>query len=580
MTRVSKGAASVPLDDVSEQAVESLLSSADWQKRLAEARVQREKVLAERAKQNEFKKTLTAPKKPWERDMAPRATQAVRQAADPVDVAAARASLLLPQVMRATRADATAEAKPVVADVVQRLRSPQVAPETSAALPAVVPHLASVPDAVGASGAVTILPVAPALVFSTTRPAALAVAVAPLVAPERNKTRPLLLAVGAAFAAGLGLGGGVFLWLDAFSGPEASVVAPQVSVLTASTDLPGRAVVETSPAASIQTRIDRPEIAKLAAALAVPSGPDNATVVLPAPAITSVDPVTTAEFGIGEMSDVVLPQSDTGMQGILRPDVFVLAGVAEDAPPTGIAPPVRPTDLGWAVLAGLNVPVTGEVLGYAPATGLPAPSRLVMPGLSNPGLEFGAGKAVADAAFTDPGALASSAPPPAPRVLAGAAFADVTVRLLVSPRAAASAAGQAETVLRDSGFVLSDSKPITHKINQTHVRYYFAQDQAAADAVAVALGTGARMFAPPARSTASGNVEVWIGGPAPGQDAGTVADTSVTSGAKVPAKAVKVAAKVKKKSVSSAAARRKAEQQQLRALRDQIIIQLQNGVQP
>lgn len=644
MTGLPKGTGSVPLKDISPEAVESLLNSPDWQRRLEEARVQRERVLAEKARLEGPSPENLAPKRPWERE-APVPSGRPRPPVDREAAAAARADVLLPEVMRAMRAASSPSAPKEAARVVPLTQPP--APDVRKApvagmSPAVETAPAQgrapagsglqrvseritfgVPNAVrdarpagsapAASGRASLTP-------DLLNPAVLPpAAVPPLVAANLARRRPLPLLLAAAFATGAIIGGGAFLWF-------------------------GHPAVQDTPA-PVPSKAEAPATAKVAAAAPPPKAPDApAAGAAPAPGVAS--------------ASVLAPSAGPA------PDSAAGTAVAATTGPVVVAGPV--TDLaspapGASDQAAIPAAIAAPGVDMVPAPlGSPAGPDGAADVLHAEGIASASPAAVSGAGLDDPldVAFPRSDPEPA-RVLAphGLSFADGIVDRLPEENALPHAPGVSAdrpgtlTFAADAGEALSFPLPAASALpgRIAHPEMGKAVPDAGSGAAAItdpavfqtaaplpvlagaafpdlgirvlksARATDAAVnditrklvsdgFPKPSEKSLSLKISVshvrfyhdgdrsaalavakdlGIGAqqfPPPGDAAmpGTVEIWVGTSQSQdaTAGSTAKASAKSKKSASSAASKRRQAEREQVRALRDRIVQQLRNGVAP
>lgn len=163
--------------------------------------------------------------------------------------------------------------------------------------------------------------------------------------------------------------------------------------------------------------------------------------------------------------------------------------------------------------------------------------------------------------------VAEQALPPAVSAVVGPDFSATSVHLLLSHGGSADDVSPLAAKLDEAGFTVTETAETGVTIRETNVRYYHLADAEAAQALAVQLDVTARDFTGFSPAPPQGMIEVWV--------KGTTAD-------KAPAavvKEVKTKAK-KKKPAAPAADPAVSEAQELQALRDRLLKQLQSGASP
>jgi hypothetical protein len=224
-----------------------------------------------------------------------------------------------------------------------------------------------------------------------------------------------------------------------------------------------------------------------------------------------------------------------------------LAVASQPAPLPGVAAaaPLQPLpDL--EVFASFPGTIEPQIGGILPGM-TSAPVRPVAPGLND----------------LTPAAMA---PPPAPEAEAPANAAALaiaaghTVRVMAPTRVTEQRVTEAAKAAADDGFALGDPVRVPFKITADHVRFYHAPDRAAAEMLAAGFGGDARDFTGSGNGTPRGTIELWLQGEARDEP-------------------VAAKPKVKRKPATAAAPKPAVPQEnpQVRALRDKIIRQLQNG---
>ena len=310
-------------------------------------------------------------------------------------------------------------------------------------------------------------PRAPAMPSDRTvaRPAAAPAAADPLPAAHRSRLVPAL-ALGLAAAAGLA--GGAYLFGARNTAPEVEVVAladPETGATATGVAQPAQDQPPDRPSA-MAPDVPPGRLPALEAA-AMPTPPQGPLVAdLPAPPDIAAAPTTApveASALADPASDMVIPTAPADPQPTPRPGGTLAAGAAPVDPTAPVVPP-------------------------DPATAATA---------------------------TDPAAQADTAAvaPVEPVVADPAAF-----RLRVSAPTSASAAEveAVGTVLAGAGFPGVATQRVGFTVSRTHLRYYNPEDAAAAQAIAGRLGVEARDFTGYRPKPAAGTIEVWIAGTAPG----------------------------------------------------------------
>ena len=170
-------------------------------------------------------------------------------------------------------------------------------------------------------------------------------------------------------------------------------------------------------------------------------------------------------------------------------------------------------------------------------------------------------------AFTPADAMPLAAPSPvadSPQILDG-----LSVHVLAPQGVADDSLAAVSRSLRDAGYKLVESARVPFSVKERQVRFYHSEDAEAARALATTLGASARDFTTFDPLPPAGIVEVWLA------DEKTV--TAATTNKTPPQKKKK-----KPKAIAKVAAAPPvmSEDQQLQALRDRLLAQLQSNGNP
>lgn len=518
-------------------AVLRLLSSEEWQKRLEQARLAREHVLASRPERRSGLAAL-GPERPTRLRPVPEPTDTEAFFdEDEIEIETAEPAARAPVVMR-------------------RLPQPPSVPQGAP------PPLRSRPRAVD------ILP-------ELTAPAP-----EPAPPPPVERGSRLGIRIVAGFALGLlaGVGTTSILWMtrpepvvapatatDAVPADAGTVALARPSDIPADVTSPPPSDIPTDPLARPTALTPGPAPAAPALALAAPAAeapaslpeavapPDvwsGATAQLPAP-LVSAERVAVAAG----------PAAPTALPRMVLPD---LAVGAQDPLPDS------------AVRLAAARPVVGSPADRLADLGAPAftpivPGRLPdLPGRTAPALaaapEAGVVPAPAEPPPAPPVALPdSAADQPAPDVPltastppAGSDWPDVLVKLLVPVEQSDAASSALAGKVRTAGFALDEPASVDLTIKATHVRFYHPGDRAAAEHLAAKIGGEARDFTNASVRVPDGTIELWMqgGGPA----------------AAKPVKAAKAkAAKPARQSAKPSKPAAPREDPQVRILRDKVL---------
>ncbi len=445
-----------PDTDVSPAQVEALLKSADWEARLEQARLARNKVLEERAKGGVAVDSMRGPR-PWEMaattDLAERRRMRTQAA---VDAPVLRPGLSAPNgggrhaVGNLAVGSLAATGRPAVGTAVAL-----VPPERSM-------HLSVQPSADPQS--------------------------------DIKRVGSRLMWVGMAFGLGLGLGlGGVLLpQLLPSPGQELAGAVPATSapqpieavrppVATQITDL--SAPVAAQPVEPVAAAQNPP------AAVAVSDGAPAALPVLGAAPIAPDAAAEAAGFPAGD----ALP---------VRTAALRFPGPASGGPD---AAPGIVRASGLRPLAFVPSVAVGQSAGDA------ADAAILRPGDNAPGLRLArpaALRTVQDKADVLPLAASFTAAdaPVTPR------YADITLRVLSVASADAALVGELTEKVRAAGFTPVAGKALKINVKKTHVRFYHPADAGAAAAAAESVGGEVRDFTSVMSPPPPGTIEIWISG--------------------------------------------------------------------
>lgn len=461
MERVATDVAKPPVASGELPSFEELLAKGSFHARLAQARLKRERALAESGDADGF--ILDTTRKPWERE----AERAERR--DPLTTAlgnsiavegAAPAPTPAPSPAAARRGMGTAarpaarpgggglSAKivPIRQGNVLWLDYPVAAEDRAAAVAALLPrHDDLVPDRVPPAVAPT---VAPAI-----QPDQVAPAVAPAIEPVPAARRAAM--VGGGFLSGLMIGAAVMMALPY----HGDVVAP-VPVA-----MPVPVAVAVPSASAVAPDIGAAALAS--APLAAPDAAGDALPGVPAP--------------IAGLSTAPLPA-----QGLASTDT-------PDAAPALVRVPGGPDVLARLDrAAGLALPGAATGPGSLPRPdGQPAVAGAVVLAAAAPG----------DAPLRPQENPPAVAPTPTGPVIVNAPESVTEAEL----------AGLVER-LGAAGFALAEPNRVDIPISESNVRFFHSEDAAAAQAVATRLGARLRDFTSFAPSPPAGTIEVWLSG--------------------------------------------------------------------
>lgn len=369
------------------------------------------------------------------------------------------------------------------------------------------------------------------------------------------------------------------------SPPAAEVVLPLLSDVT-DTDtgaarLPALAAVSESPA--LQTEGAKRSgfiIARtswgfalglglgIAVATAIPflrsqNAPAN-TASVPAPAVSA----PTADASPSPVTASAAPRSDPvqdesaviivpGPDAPARPEapVFGVSAATDSVPTADIAAePIQRGLSDWLPQSPVGPALDAGERGYALAPGdKPMDVRTAPPMPDMPRL--------ADLP------VAEQTPPPTASPVVGPDYSATGIHILLSKGGNVGDASPLAAKLDAAGFTVTETAETGVTIRETNVRYYHQADSEAAQALAARLGVTARDFTGFSPTPPQGMIEVWVQGPA--------TDTAPA----VVVKKTKAKAK-KKKPAAPAADPAISEAQELQALRDRLLKQLQAGASP
>jgi hypothetical protein len=547
-------------DGKEHDAVLRLLSSDEWQRRLEQARLARESVLAKRPE-----------RKPALADLGQSETvhlrlvpeTGLREAffdeeegepdAEPADA---------PAVMPAFRRDPT-RSVPVAPSIRlnQRLASSSAQPR---------PPISVNAPPVGVS-----LP-RPNQRAADSLPPLAAPAPDPArgFAPERSPKLGSRIVAGFALGLVAGVGASVLVWM---AGPATMPADPPIPAPTAetagSTVVPGVGLASgDSPELTVAPGIESVN-------LAIPA-PNQLTPVsaAPAPLAAAPGPEIATAFsdaysppGVWMLGDQLAnalldaphpPIEPAGMSKVVIRDILVppqLTETSHDIAPEDVVTlaALRPfvTDVVTAEEAN-NTAIAMSALPAVLPRVVPSLTRAVSPGLGVPPV-----------AGVPPSTV--EPPPPAAALIASVASTPsgtddgptAIVRLLVPVEQDASAADGLAEATRAAGFTIENTDPVSVTIKATHVRFYHSEDGAAAMRLASSIGGEARDFTSSSVRVPEGTIELWMKGGAPGPTAKPkVVKTKSAKAAKPAGKPAKAAAP--------------REDPQVRALRDKVLNKL------
>ncbi len=438
-----------PVAEVDSASAELLFNSSSWQARLDQARVTREKILAERALNGEARLDNMSGPRPWEKT-ARKAPGADAPAAQPEDLAERR-----------------------------RLRT--LALMEGQMLPATAPMAEAV---FRSSGAVHLKPVAAALPAATALPVTPPTEVQAAVLPRQIAgigVRSVLIGVAFAFGLGIGLGAVLIPSLVAAppAPPDVAMAAPAVPA-SAPVAAPPAALDPGSPIVDLSAAMPRVRPAAPEVLGAVQQSLGRPAVAGAAPVIpaVSIPPVRVAE--------------PARITPVGRADVA--AGLTDRNPARPVVLTVFTSPVaGTAALTAIAYPQAGGVAPVAQE----ATATLALP------LDAG-GDAL-------PG-LVSIAPAAAPTMTPANPYAGITVRILAPAGTSDAEMTRLEGKLTQAGFSPDAAKPTTFKVSQTHIRFYHDADAQAAGAIAASMDAEARDFTTAGSALPAGTIELWVSG--------------------------------------------------------------------
>lgn len=366
--------------------------------------------------------------------------------------------------------------------------------------------------------------------------------------------------------------------------PAAEVVLPLLSDVTdtntGASRLPALAAASESPAAQTEGAKRRGFIIArtswgfalglglgIAVATAIPylrsqNAPGN-TASLPAPAVSA----PTAEASPSPVTASATPSRDP-----VQDDSAVIILPGHDAS----AQPVTPV---FGVTAATDILPTADIAAEPILKGLsdwlPQSSVGPVPDTSEQGYALAPGDKPMDARTAPPMPdmpqlvdlpVAEQTPPPATSAVVGPDYSATGIHILLSKGGNVGDASPLAAKLDAAGFTVTETAETGVTIRETNVRYYHLADAEAAQALAARLGVTARDFTGFSPTPPQGMIEVWVQGPATDKAPAVVVKKTKT--------------KAKKKPAAPAADPAISEAQELQALRDRLLKQLQAGASP
>ena len=526
MERVATDVAKPPIPGGELPGFEELLAKGSFHARMAQARVEREKALAESGESEES--ILKTGRKPWERDgvgdwdddqlIAAIANAATMQAAAPA---------IAPRPATGEPAPGTASARfaPTGLRGDSRTRAPSTSGQVSGGA-----------SANPAPGAAEEMPEQ-----SLTIPPMACPSGAAAVRPSGTRRRRMM--AGAGFLTGLAIGAAATMTLPRLVVPAPA--APEIG--------PGTVAVATTALAALPEVAQHPDTVLPAIESAVHAGTALPSLEVsamsdpapfgasPSPGMAGPAPLALTQSVVSDGAGTARPLVPAPVRGFAPPVPTVHGIPSPEAPDAALpvriatARPFAPAGADGLDGAGLTAPVAGA-----------APAAVPRPEARPAVLSVGG---LATAAATDAAVSAPEAPVPA----AGPRFAGPVV--LNAPESV----GKAELAallerLGAGGFVLAEPNRVDLRIKSSNVRFFHPEDAAAAESVAAQLGARVRDFTSFSPAPPAGTIEVWLAGQ------GNAAATA-------PAKPRR----------ATAQPTMTAEERELNTLRNRILQQLRNG---
>jgi hypothetical protein len=283
-----------------------------------------------------------------------------------------------------------------------------------------------------------------------------------------------------------------------------------------------------------------------ASAVSAPTADASVSPVVESAAPTS-DPVQ------DESTVIIVPGQDATAQSLAP--VFGVPAAIDSAPSADIAAePILQGLSDWLPQSPVGPALDAGEQGFALASGdkpMDARSAPLMPDMSR----------LADLPVEE------QAPPPAASAEAGTDFSATRIHILLSKGVNVGEASPLAAKLGAAGFTVTETAETDVAVRETNVRYYHLKDAEAAQALAAQLDVTARDFTGLSPAPPQGMIEVWVKGP-PTDKAPAVAVKKTNTKAK------------KKKPAAPAADPAVSEAQELQALRDRLLKQLQAGASP
>jgi hypothetical protein len=557
MDKTNATSSSLPerAEDVDEHVqVQQLLSSRSWQKRLEEARLKREKVLAEQSASEQNKSDLTPAgppgTRPWETPSAGMANVLVmlreaqnHQAGHRPASGAAQKSADLVDLDK----QEAAEPGPLPANNPLQLTQAQIPPVAEG--PVAEKAVAKVPVAEGQNRPPRAVVVASRDASDNAAPPVGNATRSTGEGQTRSKIRWGRVAfVVAAFAFGLGLGLGL---ANLVAGLGGAVITAKTDVSTAAmpTAVPVVNPPRVAPAAAMPvTGPVSPEPAKEKTDPGAAPAPADAPQIAVTLAPSMPQPASEPALGLpSKIDDIALVSAPLAVAPRLDNDI-----APEAIDPAGRLP--RAADQPPEALS-LPKAATENAIAPPPPAPLASPDPVQTASLALPQVWDGQDPLQID---LTPAPAPAPAPEPEPAPVA-ATVPQEPIKLLVPTRPAAESLESVTEGLVTAGYQLRDPITVNFTVSANHVRFYHLDDAAAAKALGESIGGPVKDFTNAGSDAPPGTIELWLAG----------------KGAAAPAKTpTKKKAPTTKKARAAVPASGPTEAERAAALRNWLILQM------